>query len=57
MVNIVFFSRLRFARKNVPFKPCTNITMIFFNKSGLLILFCQKKAKMFYNTPKVPICK
>ena len=50
MVNIVFFSHLRFAGKNVPFKPCTNITMFFFNGKRIFEIICQIKAKMFYNT-------
>ena len=57
MVNIVFFSRLRFARKNVPFKPCTNITMFFFNRKQNIDFILPKKRKMFYNTQKGPIHK
>ena len=45
MVNILFFSRLRFVRKNIPFKPCTNITMIFFNKKRIAKIILPNKSK------------
>ena len=44
MVNI-FLSHSRFAGKNIPFKPCTNITMFFFNKKQIVIFILLNESK------------
>ncbi len=50
MVNIVFLNLITAVGKKVPFKPCTNITRIFFNKKQIAYLFYQIKVKMLCYT-------
>ena len=46
MVNILFLFSLTIRKENVPFKPCTNITMIFFNKKRIAVFLLLKICKI-----------
>ena len=45
MVNILFLFSSTICKENVPFKPCTNITMIFFNKKRIDKFISLNKSK------------
>ena len=49
MVNIVFLYLVYGRWGKAPFKPCTNITRIFFNEKSKSDFISLIKAKMLYN--------
>ncbi len=49
MVNIVFLYLVYGRWGKAPFKPCTNITRIFFNRKSNIEIISLIKAKMSYN--------
>ena len=45
MVNILFLLSHTICKENIPFKPCTNITMIFFNKKRIAEIISPNEKK------------